>query len=342
MLTVGHPGGITFPTGAGIGATHDMCAVMSFTRAAGIFPIITVVEPIAIIPGPAGTHDGSMHGVDMSVTRAAGIFPIITVGHPGGIIVSGSPGCGTGVGTGAGGWIGAWQCGESCLIMSPTRAAAGIGVLSIAGPLASRRSPWAFYRPWAQPVRSARTRGLATPILPVMSAQARPGDREPAQALTNAAAVVPARGSPTPPASITMSSGRSVEVSSGPGGDQIEVRSPDGMVEIRVALTPQGPVLSVSGAKLEINATESVSLNCRDLSINTTGSMNLTAQGSVGIHAADNVAVRSQGNTDIDAQIVNLNCGPRDGYNDDALPKFELPAAISQPPPSCGPHGCCH
>lgn len=139
-----------------------------------------------------------------------------------------------------------------------------------------------------------------------------------------------------------MASGRSIEVSSGPGGEQIEVRSPDGTVEIRIALTPQGPVLSVSGAKLEINATESVSLNCRDLSINTTGSMNLTSQGSVGIHAAADVTVKSQGNTDIDAQVVNLNCGPRDGYNDDALPKFELPAVIAEPPASGGSHGCCH
>ncbi len=41
-------------------------------------------------------------------------------------MVKGSAGWGTGVGTGAGGWMGAWQWGESCLTMSPTRAAAGI------------------------------------------------------------------------------------------------------------------------------------------------------------------------------------------------------------------------
>jgi hypothetical protein len=91
----------------GMGATQLVCDVMSPMRAAGRFAIITVAEPMATMPGPAGTQVGSMHGCDMSVTRAAGTPPIITVGAPGGIMASGSGGCGSGVGVGAGGWIGA-------------------------------------------------------------------------------------------------------------------------------------------------------------------------------------------------------------------------------------------
>lgn len=102
MMTVGQPGGRIFPTGLGIGATQLVCAVMSLIRAAGMLPIKTVAEPFAIIPGPAGTHPGNMHGRVVSVTRAAGKLPINTVGWPL-IIASGSAGCGTGVGTGAGG-----------------------------------------------------------------------------------------------------------------------------------------------------------------------------------------------------------------------------------------------
>lgn len=75
---------------------------MSPTRAAGRKPIKTVAEAFIIMPGPAGTHEGNMHGPVMSVIRAAGLFPIITVGSPL-IIVSGNAGCGTGVGTGAAG-----------------------------------------------------------------------------------------------------------------------------------------------------------------------------------------------------------------------------------------------
>jgi len=94
------------PTGEGMGATHDAWLVMSPTRAAGSLPMSTVAEPFMMIPGPAGTHEGSKHGVVMSVTRAAGILPIRTVGMPL-MMVSGNAGWGTGVGTGAGGWMGA-------------------------------------------------------------------------------------------------------------------------------------------------------------------------------------------------------------------------------------------
>jgi len=71
-------------------------------RAAGMNPIKTVADPMAIMPGPAGTQPGSMHGADISVTRAAGAPPISTFGWPL-MMASGNGGCGTGVGVGAGG-----------------------------------------------------------------------------------------------------------------------------------------------------------------------------------------------------------------------------------------------
>ena len=85
-----------------MGATQLACAVRSLTRAAGMPAIITVAEPLLMMPGPPGTQLGSMHGVDWSVTRAAGLFEIITVGAPL-MMVNGNAGCATGVGVGAAG-----------------------------------------------------------------------------------------------------------------------------------------------------------------------------------------------------------------------------------------------
>jgi len=64
---------------------------------------MTVIEPIMIMPGPAGMQPGNRQGIVIEVTVAAGKPPIITVGTPGGMISSGNPGCGIGVGVGAGG-----------------------------------------------------------------------------------------------------------------------------------------------------------------------------------------------------------------------------------------------
>ncbi len=89
--------------GLGIGATHEANATMSPTRAAGKLLIMTVAEPIATIPGPAGTQGGIVQGFVISDTRSAGLPPSFTVGLPGGMNACGIGGCGTGVGTGAGG-----------------------------------------------------------------------------------------------------------------------------------------------------------------------------------------------------------------------------------------------
>src|SRR4051812_30987461 len=83
---------------------------MSPIRAAGIPPIITVIEPLAIT-------SGGPTQVAMSPTRAAGIPPIRTVTAPGGRI--GPPTCGTTPVT----------IGQVC--MSPTLAAGGMAALIV-------------------------------------------------------------------------------------------------------------------------------------------------------------------------------------------------------------------
>lgn len=102
IITVGQPGGMTLPTGEGIGATQEACMLMSLARAAGLLPMSTVNEPRRILPGPPGTQPGSMQGMVLLPSVAAGMLPIITVKQPS-MMASGRPGWGTGVGTGAGG-----------------------------------------------------------------------------------------------------------------------------------------------------------------------------------------------------------------------------------------------
>ena len=91
------------PTGDGIGATQLGCEVRSPARAAGCFWIMTLLEPLTITPGPAGTQGVNVQIFVMSPTRAAGILPISTLVAPAGMMGSGSAGWGTGVGVGAAG-----------------------------------------------------------------------------------------------------------------------------------------------------------------------------------------------------------------------------------------------
>lgn len=70
------------PVGLGMGATQVGWEVGSPARAAGRPPISTVVEPLAITPGPAGVQGINVQGLVISVTRAAGMDPISTFGCP--------------------------------------------------------------------------------------------------------------------------------------------------------------------------------------------------------------------------------------------------------------------
>ena len=60
------------PVGLGIGPTHEAHVTMSPARAAGLPLITTVADPIATMPGPAGTQLACMHGTVIEVTVAAG------------------------------------------------------------------------------------------------------------------------------------------------------------------------------------------------------------------------------------------------------------------------------
>ena len=51
------------------------------------------MDPLEIIPGPAGTQPGNIQGADLHNAVAAGLPPIITVGFPS-INAKGNAGCG--------------------------------------------------------------------------------------------------------------------------------------------------------------------------------------------------------------------------------------------------------
>ena len=60
-----------------------------------------------------------------------------------------------------------------------------------------------------------------------------------------------------------LPSGRSVVLRLAEGAEELEIRSPRGDVEVRIVLTESGPVVRVSGARLELDAAETVAVRCR-------------------------------------------------------------------------------
>lgn len=157
--------------------------------------------------------------------------------------------------------------------------------------------------------------------------------------------MVPSRPStPAPiPGCTTLPSGRTVTASAGTSGEQIEIRSAGGDLELRIALTPAGPVLQLRGVKLEIDSTDSVAVRCKDFEIAASESVRLTASKDVELRAQGELKVKTQGQMHIDGEVINLNSGDRTDYPD-GQPGWSPPPVPGLPeaPPPPGTHegGC--
>lgn len=126
-----------------------------------------------------------------------------------------------------------------------------------------------------------------------------------------------------------LPSGRTVVIRADGNGEAIEVRSAAGEMELRIALTDQGPVLSLRGARLEIDAADTVAVNCRQFEVRTTEGVVFDAAGDVALRSGGETHLRSAGDTNIDGQLIKLNCQDRAGYADAPAPAA-LPAAQSE------------
>jgi phage gp45-like len=66
------------------------------------------------------------------------------------------------------------------------------------------------------------------------------------------------------------------------GNDQmVEIRSESGMLELRIVLTEQGPVLQMESAKLSLKASESVEIESKSVAIKASETIDVNAAGDV-------------------------------------------------------------
>ena len=66
------------------------------------------------------------------------------------------------------------------------------------------------------------------------------------------------------------------------GGEQlVEIRNESGMLEVRIRLTAEGPVLQMEGATLSLKATEAVEIESRRVAIKASETIDVVAAGDV-------------------------------------------------------------
>ncbi|HQU42525.1 MAG TPA: hypothetical protein PK867_06915, partial [Pirellulales bacterium] len=89
--------------------------------------------------------------------------------------------------------------------------------------------------------------------------------------------------------------------------EELEVRSRGGDVEVRIALTDDGAVVTLRGGRLEIESTDSIALSCRRFELATTEGTALATAGETLI-TGQAMRVKTERDIHMNGGIIHLNC----------------------------------
>jgi hypothetical protein len=143
---------------------------------------------------------------------------------------------------------------------------------------------------------------------------------------------------PTTRADVTMASRRRYEVRTGDdGNDALRIFGADGQVLLRVTVTDDGPVLSVTGVALQLEATRAIRIAAPEISLESEREMTLRAGGDLRAEVAGNHHLRVGGDHRSEASRIEMQAsegpvgvralggialdGEHIGLNDDPLPR---------------------
>jgi hypothetical protein len=103
---------------------------------------------------------------------------------------------------------------------------------------------------------------------------------------------------------IALSSGRSLEV--GPS-EQISVRAPDGSIELSIELGPNGPIVRVHAARLEVSAKERVRFSAPSVELAASEHLSLRSGGDLDLAAAGDAHLETEGEVHVLGTMIHLN-----------------------------------
>ncbi len=89
--------------------------------------------------------------------------------------------------------------------------------------------------------------------------------------------------------------------------DQIEVRAASGDVQVRITLGDGVPVVSVTGARLELDSPDAVRVNARTFEVRTTDSVDIRTEGTMELSSGKGMNVFADEDFTARAPCIWLN-----------------------------------
>jgi hypothetical protein len=103
-----------------------------------------------------------------------------------------------------------------------------------------------------------------------------------------------------------LPSGRSLALRASLSGEEIEIRSPQGELDLRITLTDAGPVVSLRAARLELDA-PAVAVRCQTFAVSASSEVSLSSGGALNL-TADELRAKTEHDIHLNGAYVRLNC----------------------------------
>ena len=100
---------------------------------------------------------------------------------------------------------------------------------------------------------------------------------------------------------------RQLHVQPNDGEEIIEITEKNGDIILKILMTEKGPVISLSGAQLQLEATKSIALKAKEISIEATEKTSLKSQGTFEVEASSDIDILSKDNIRAKGKMIFLN-----------------------------------
>lgn len=105
---------------------------------------------------------------------------------------------------------------------------------------------------------------------------------------------------------VSLRDGRRLTVSESGADQLVEIRNESGLLELRIKLTPEGPVLQMEAVRMELRASEVVQIASPKVEIKGSEALELSG-GKVAVHGEETVEVEAAGDVRVVGKTIHLN-----------------------------------
>lgn len=105
---------------------------------------------------------------------------------------------------------------------------------------------------------------------------------------------------------ISLRDGRRLTIREAGVDQLVEIRGESGMLELRIKLTPEGPVLQMEAVRMELKASEAVQIASPRVEIKGSEALEL-AGGKVSVQGEEEIEVEAAGDVRVVGKMIHLN-----------------------------------